>query len=89
MSTTVKILIALGFIALLAFIIYSSAGLAQVTCEVCVEFRGQTSCKSASGTTREEALRTAQDVACAQVASGRDDSITCTQLTQPKSFTCK
>jgi hypothetical protein len=88
MSKSTKILIAAGFVALLGLIIYSSSGLARVNCEVCMEFQGRSSCRPAFGTTREEAIETATTVACADIAFGRDDSITCTNLTTPKSVMC-
>jgi hypothetical protein len=88
MSNRNKILIGLAFLAVIGYILYSSTGLAQVKCEVCVEFRGRTSCRPAFGTTRDEAFETAQSVACADLASGRDDSIACTELTRPKSYSC-
>ena len=83
-----QLLIAIAFIGLIAFIIYSTAGLAEVRCEVCMEFRGQTACKPAYGTSRNEAVSTATVVACSELASGRDDSIQCTQLTRPQRVTC-
>lgn len=52
--------------------------------EVCMEYRGQTACRTASGPTREEALRTATDNACALLASGMTDSMQCGR-TPPKS----
>ncbi len=52
--------------------------------EVCMEYRGQTACRTAAGPTREEAIRTAADNACALLASGMTDSMQCGR-TQPKS----
>jgi len=88
MPQTWKILVGVGFVALIVFIIYSATGLAKVNCEVCMEFHGGTSCKPAAGTTQEEAIRTAVDIACSDLASGRTDSIAC-QHTPPKSVSCK
>ena len=88
MPQTWKILVGVGFVALIVFIIYSATGLAKVNCEVCMEFHGGTSCKPAAGTTEEEAIRTAVDIACSDLASGRTDSIAC-QHTPPKSISCK
>jgi hypothetical protein len=85
MSNTAKILIAAGFVGLLGLIIFSTTGLARVSAEVCMEFRGMTACAEAFGTSQEEALRTAKDVACSEIAFGRDDSILCTLRTEPKS----
>jgi hypothetical protein len=53
-----------------------------------MEFRGSTACRTASAETREDAIRTAADNACAQLVSGMTDSIACTQ-TPPKSISCK
>jgi hypothetical protein len=83
-----KILVGLGFVALIAFIIYSATGLAQVSCEVCVEFHGKTSCQPAAGTSRDEAIKTAASIACSELATGRNESIACDH-TPPKSVTCK
>jgi len=83
-----KILVAVGFVGLIGFIVYSATGLAQVSCDVCVEFHGRTSCPSAAGTTQEEAVKTAQNIACAELATGRTESIACERI-PPKSLICK
>jgi hypothetical protein len=89
MSKTTKILLAIGFAALIGFIMFSTTGLAKVSCEVCMEYNGQRSCAKAFGIDRNEATRTATDVACTDIAFGRDQSIACTQLTRPVSTTCE
>ena len=83
-----KILVGVGFVALIAFIIYSSTGLAQVSCQVCIEFHGRTSCQPAAGTTQEEAVKTAEGIACTELATGRTENIAC-ERTPPKSIECK
>ena len=83
-----KILVGLGFVALIGFIIYSATGLGQVSCTVCIEFHGRTSCQPAAGTSQDEAVKTAESVACAELATGRTESIAC-ERTPPKSITCK
>jgi hypothetical protein len=83
-----KIIVAVGFVGLLGFIIYSATGLAQVSCDVCIEFHGRTSCKPAAGTSEEEAIRTASTIACTDLATGRTESIAC-ERTPPKSVTCR
>ena len=83
-----KILVGVGFVALIGFIIYSATGLAQVSCNVCVEFHGRTSCQPAAGTNQDEAVKTAVSVACADLATGRTESIAC-ERTLPKSIMCK
>jgi hypothetical protein len=83
-----KILVAVGFVALIVFIIYSATGLAQVSCEVCLEFHGRTTCAPAAGTNQEEAVRTAQSIACTELATGRTENIAC-ERTPPRSIMCK
>jgi hypothetical protein len=86
-STT--ILAAVIFVAAaLALIVYSTLSLGGHSCEVCIEFRGQEKCRSAKGSTSDEATRTAIDNACAFLASGVTDSIACTN-TPPKSVRCE
>ncbi len=72
--------------AVLALLVYSSLGLKQHTYEVCMEFQGRTNCATASGTTKEEAIRTATDTACATISAGMTDSIQCSR-TPPASVT--
>lgn len=88
MNRTTKLLIGLGTAVFFGYVIYSSMGLDQFRCEVCMEFRGQTACATAAGTTPQEAQRTATDTACAQISSGVTDSIACSQSV-PKSVTPK
>ena len=77
----------LGFGLLLAYIIYSSLSLAQVSCEVCMTFRGRTECRAAAGANQEEAQRTATNVACSLLAAGMTDTIAC-ENTQPTMLMC-
>jgi hypothetical protein len=63
------------------FMTYKIMSSENVLCEVCMEFRGRSKCRSASGPTKKECLRTAVDNACAFLASGMTDSIACSQTT--------
>jgi hypothetical protein len=83
----VKILAIAGFMLLVAIIIYSSMGLSQVTCQVCITYRGRTECRAAQGANAEEAQRTATDVACTFLSSGMTDSIACGN-TPPSTLMC-
>jgi Flp pilus assembly protein TadG len=65
-------------------IYYSTVNLAKHRVEVCVEFKGMTSCRTASASTEEFALRTATTNACATISSGVTDSIACDQSTPTK-----
>lgn len=65
-------------LAVLGLLVYSSLGLRKHRAEVCVSFQGRTNCRVASGATREQAVRTATDNACALIASGMTESMACT-----------
>lgn len=77
MSKQMKIGVALAGAALLALIMWSTAGLSKHTYEVCMEFRGRSRCATAAAPTPQEAIRTAQSAACALITSGRDENIVC------------
>jgi hypothetical protein len=72
--------------AILALIIYSSLNLTQHRVEVCIDFKGQSRCKIASGSTKEGALRTASDNACGEMAGGVTDTLACGR-TEPSKVT--
>jgi hypothetical protein len=86
-SKGIKIGLAVAVAVVLGYILISPALLDKVSCEVCMEFKGQEACRTASGTSRNEAASTARDNACAQVAFGREDSIACGN-TEPSSVQC-
>ena len=71
-------LVSIGlFLAVMALVVYSTLDLRQYSCEVCMTYRGRTNCSKASGTTAEEAQRTATDTACAPISGGMTESIEC------------
>ncbi len=89
MSKTVKVVITLvAGVVFVTYLVYSSLNLDQATCEVCMEFGGRVDCRTASGTSDEEATQTAINNACALLTSGRDASIACSR-TPPQSVTCE
>ena len=66
------------FLALVVgFVVYSTLSSERVRCEVCVTYHGQQACQTASASTRDLALRTATENACALLASGITDSNQC------------
>lgn len=65
------------FAAVVALIVYSTMNMAVHRVEVCMQFGGQTNCRTASGATREFALHTAISNACAGISSGVTDTIKC------------
>jgi hypothetical protein len=87
LSKRIKIALAIAIAALVGYIVFSPMQLGKVSCEVCMEFKGQEACRTASGTSRDEAASTARDNACARVAFGREDSILCGN-TEPSSVQC-
>jgi hypothetical protein len=77
----------LGILFLLAFagfVVYSTLNVGRARCEVCISFQGRSACRTASARSRELALRTATENACAQIAAGVTDSNQC-QNTPPDS----
>lgn len=75
--TGVVIAVAATVAAGIGLIVWSSLGLSQVTVEACFAYKGRSECRVASGTSREEALRTAAMMACATMASGMSERIAC------------
>ncbi|MBI3696989.1 MAG: hypothetical protein HY238_19415 [Acidobacteria bacterium] len=85
-KTTLAVVIFAALV--LGLILFSTLSLGGYSCEVCMEFHGQQRCRTAKGSTREEARKTAIDNACAFLAGGVTDSIACTN-TLPKSVRCQ
>ena len=76
MSKTVVIGVVFAVVAL-AFIVYSSMNMAQYRVEVCMSFQGQASCRTASADSQDHAMRSAVNNACALIASGVTDTMSC------------
>ena len=73
------------FVAIVVgFVVYSTLSTGRIRCEVCITFQGRQACRTASASTRELALRTATENACAMLSSGITDSNQC-HNTQPDS----
>jgi hypothetical protein len=75
----------LFLLVVLGAIVYSSMNLTQNRVEVCMTFHGQSSCRTAAGTTKEEAFQTAITNACGDIAGGVTDSIACERTEPTKS----
>ncbi len=82
--TTLVILGIAAFLGFAAVMTWSMLGTRKNRVEVCMEFKGQSACRTASGPTRDEAVKTATDNACALIASGMTDTMTCGHM-QPVS----
>jgi len=87
MSKRMRVVIALFILAIVGYVVTSSMTTAKVSCEVCMDFKGRQACRTARGPTRDEAIVTARDNACAHIVSGRTDSILCGG-SQPASVSC-
>jgi len=69
--------IALAVVLFIGLVVYSTLGLKKNRVEVCMEFNGRTSCRTAAGETPERAKVAAIQNACALISSGVGDSIAC------------
>jgi hypothetical protein len=79
--------IAIFFVAaVLGYILLSSFSRPRVRVQVCMAFKGNRDCRTASAETRENALRTAVTNACAQLSGGVIESNQC-ETTPPESVT--
>ena len=63
--------------AVLAVLIFTTIGTNQFRCEVCITFNDRKACRTAGASTEAQAVRTATENACAQIASGVTDSMAC------------
>lgn len=84
----VKKLVIVGAVLIfMGYVVWSSMSTNVVSCEVCIDFKGREVCRTARGSTQEEAIQTAINNACAQVANGRTESILCGG-SEPASMRC-
>jgi hypothetical protein len=74
-------------VAILGLLLYLSIGFSQYSCEVCIEFKGQTKCREAAGADRQTAISAARDNACAFLVNSKTDGFLCGQTT-PAKVTC-
>jgi hypothetical protein len=84
-SNPMRWIVTVGGIAFFAILIYLSMRQTQQEYEVCEEFRGATHCATASGSNYNEAVRSAQEIDCQMLASGRDETMVCL-ANQPSSI---
>jgi hypothetical protein len=84
MRVAIGTLLALVFLAALVFTTLRETA---VSCEVCVDFGGQSACRRSSAADRDQALQMAQSTACAALAGGVTRGLAC-QRTPPRTATC-
>jgi hypothetical protein len=76
-SNSMRWIMVLGGVLLLGVLLYSSLQQTRLQYEVCVTFKGGTHCATASGATSAEAVRSAQEIDCELLSSGRDENMVC------------
>jgi hypothetical protein len=65
------------FVAIALFIAFQTMSLEAATCEVCIEYRGRSMCRTVGGATEQEARQAAITNACAFLSGGVTDSMAC------------
>lgn len=73
---------------IVSFVVFSSFQVSAVECDVCMRYEGRENCRTASAATRDEAMRSAVDNACALLASGMTETIRC-QRGEPARTECR
>jgi hypothetical protein len=82
-----KWLVVLAVLGFLGWAVYSSIARVEAQCDVCIEWAGETICRSGAGADEKEAILAAQQSACGGNAQGMTESIRCLNL-QPKQVQC-
>ena len=71
------LLILVGVVLFFGMLAYMTMGQRQVRVEVCMEFNGRHNCGTAAGPTKNAALKTATENACALISGGVGETIAC------------
>jgi hypothetical protein len=73
---------------IIGLVIYNSFHVSDYECTVCIEYEGQTQCRTVTGASEAEGLQSATTNACATLAGGMTDTIRC-ERTPPKKSECR
>jgi hypothetical protein len=76
-SNQLRWIIALGAVALFAILIYSTLQQTRERYEVCMNFKGATHCATATGSSYDQAVHSAQEIDCELLSNGRDENMVC------------
>jgi hypothetical protein len=76
-SNRVRWIAGLGAVALVGILAYSTMQQTRERYEVCVAFKGATHCATATGSTYDQAVRSAQEIDCQLLSNGRDENMVC------------
>ena len=80
MNRPIRVIVVLGVLAAvvtLGMLLWQGSQSFAFQCEVCVQFNQRSECRTARGSTAEEATRTAQDLACAPLVGSRAEIMAC------------
>ena len=84
-SNAMRWIVPIGGILFFVILIYLSMQQRQKQYEVCMAFRGGSHCATAAGSTYDEAVRSAEEIDCQMLATGRDETMVCL-ASQPSSI---
>ena len=76
-SNNVRWIIAIGAVALVGILAYSTLQQTRERYEVCVAFKDATHCATATGSSYDQAVRSAQEIDCQLLTNGRDENMVC------------
>jgi hypothetical protein len=76
-SHQVRWIVALAIVVLVGVLLYSSFQQTRQKYEVCVTFKGGSHCATASGASYDQAVRSAQEIDCEMLTTGRDENMVC------------
>ena len=68
-------------------VVYSLMRESQIRCEVCLDYRGDSACRTSSAIDRSSAVQGAVTAACTVLSRGVTDGIQC-GATPPRSVSC-
>lgn len=83
--TPTRLFVVLGGIVLVGMLLYSNSKQTHKEYEVCVNFKDRSHCATARGSTAEEAIHSAKDIACGLITNGSDELAACLHDVQPAS----
>jgi hypothetical protein len=79
---------AVFLLLVISFVVYSSLHVAEFECEVCMAFEGNQVCRTVTGNTEQEGVRTGVSNACALLTSGMTNTMRC-ERGQPAKASCR
>ena len=75
--TQLRWIIALGAVAFVGVLVYSSWEQTRERYEVCMTFNGVTHCATAAGSSYDQAVRSAEAIDCQLLTNGRTENMVC------------